>query len=77
MSLLEYHSEWLPHDGKIVVIDGKDYTISVRTYKAIFPFDHIAIEAYAERGNESIDLIDSCDDELFASIDSQLGGIYD
>jgi len=75
MAMLEHYTEWLDHNGKTVIIEGKEHTINVRTYKAIYPFEHNAIDVYAERGQYGYDLIE-CSDELFESIDSQLGGIY-
>jgi len=75
--MLEYHSEWLSKHNKKVIIDGNEYTVKVRTYKAIFPFKHIVIDAYAEREQEAIDLINSdFDTDTWENIDQQLGGIY-
>jgi len=74
--MLEYHSEWLEHHGKKVQIDGEEYTINVSTYKAIYPFEHMVIDVYAERGNNGYDLIETVSDEVFESVDRQLGGVY-
>jgi hypothetical protein len=75
MNQLQFHKEWLEHNGKTVIIENEEYKINVRTYKAIYPYEFTAIDVYAERGQYGYDLLD-CSEELFVSLDQQLGGIY-
>lgn len=45
--LYEYYSDWLQHHDKIVALDGSLFRIQVSTYRAIYPYDHLAITVFA------------------------------
>ncbi len=48
MAYLDYHSEWLDHNGKIITIDGIKHKIKVSTWKAVYPSEHSEISVFAE-----------------------------
>ena len=65
MYTLDYHREWLEHDGEIVTIDDRKCKLEVRTGRAIYPYEHDYITVYA-------DMIDK-DDLYYVDVKRQLG----
>mgnify|MGYP001074389770 CR=1 FL=1 len=48
MHYLEHHEEWLDYDGRKVVLNGVAHKIRVSTYRAIYPYEHVAITVHAD-----------------------------
>lgn len=45
--LNEQNESWIQYNGKSVYIDGIKHIIKVSTYKAIYPYKHIALHVDA------------------------------
>jgi len=43
----KYHEIFAKHDGKYCIVDGRKCRINVRFYDAVYPYKHIAMQAYA------------------------------
>lgn len=49
MGILTKNNEnWLLHNGKKVTIAGNEYRLKVRSYPAIYPYRHTALQVDAE-----------------------------
>lgn len=46
--LVEYHSEWLEHNNKVIVLNGMQHKIQVSTYRACYPYETTMIAVFAE-----------------------------
>lgn len=46
-TMTKYQEIFAKHDGKYVLVDGRKCRINVRFFNAIYPYKHIAMQAYA------------------------------
>lgn len=50
--LASYYTEWIEHDCKTVLIDGIAHVLRVRTWYAVYPYEHESISVSAEPKNK-------------------------
>lgn len=87
MKDLQGNERWVGANGKIVIVDGKQYKIRVTSFEAIYPYKRYVISVYADPVDKEdpeyrrikallgddwmTDVLDSLDDAFYASVFGQ------